>query len=456
MTEIRGPVHLVGIGGVHMSAIAQLLMERGVPVRGSDLRPSDVTARLERLGATVYEGHDARNVGDAALVVTTAAAGDDNPEIGEALRRGIPVILRAEMVARLMEGKRVIAVAGAHGKTTTSSLIAFILSEAGSKPMYLLGGESIDLGGHAAWGEGDLCVVEADEYRRAFHEYTPAVAVVTNVEPDHLDYYGTPAAYHESFVQFARRVQAGGRLIACWDDPGARSMCEQVEDSPIRIESYGIEGTRFWFGSHIEKTSTGATFTLERGGQVIGELNVAVPGEHLVRNVVGAAAACLGEGVDFETVRSAVARFRGAHRRFETVGEAGGVLVMDDYAHHPTEVRATVATARSRFPERRLIGVHQPHTYSRIAYLWDEWTKCWEGLDALVVLETYAAREKPEAGRSAQDLAAAISRPTAEYATDFDDAARRAVALARPGDVIFTIGAGDVVEVGPKILELLQ
>ena len=188
MTEITGPVHLVGIGGMHMSAIAILLRERGVVVTGSDLRPSALTERVGALGATVYTGHAAANVGDPVLVVTTAAAGDDNPEIVEARRRGIPVILRAEMVARLMEGKRVIAVAGAHGKTTTSSMIAFILREAGLTPMYLLGGESIDLGGHAAWGEGDLCVVEADEYKRAFLEYTPAVAVITNVEADHLDY----------------------------------------------------------------------------------------------------------------------------------------------------------------------------------------------------------------------------------------------------------------------------
>ncbi|MBN9492571.1 UDP-N-acetylmuramate--L-alanine ligase, partial [bacterium] len=198
---LRGPVHLVGIGGMHMSAIALLLRERGVEVTGSDLRRSALTAKVERAGGVVFEGHDAANLGNPELVVTTAAANDDNPEIAEARRRGIPVILRAEMVARLMEGKRVIAVAGSHGKTTTSSLIAFILREAGRRPMYLLGGESIDLDGHAAWGEGELCVVEADEYKRAFHEYAPAVAVITNVEPDHLDYYGTAEAYQEAFVE---------------------------------------------------------------------------------------------------------------------------------------------------------------------------------------------------------------------------------------------------------------
>jgi UDP-N-acetylmuramate--alanine ligase len=322
--------------------------------------------------------------------------------------------------------------------------------------MYLLGGESIDLGGHAAWGDGEECVVEADEYKRAFLEYTPTIAVITNVEADHLDYYGTVEAYEEAFVEFARRITPGGALIACWDDRGARQVSEMVEDEPIRVETYGTEGVRFWQATNIDCTEGAARFTLTRGGRAIGELRAGVPGMHFVRNATAAAAVCLGLEVEFGTVKRCVAKFQGARRRFQMVGEAGDVLVMDDYAHHPTEVRATIATARTRFPERRLIGVYQPHTYSRIAYLWDEWTRCWEGLDELVVLETYAAREKPEAGRSAKDLAEAIERPGARYATDFDDAARQAVELARPGDVIFTIGAGDVVEVGPKVLEKLR
>lgn len=454
--DIRGPVHLVGIGGMHMSAIGQLLLERGIAVTGSDLRPSAFTQRLEALGAKVFEGHAAENVGDAQLVVTTAAAADANPELAEARARGIPILIRAEMVAKLMEGKRVIAVAGAHGKTTTSSLIAFILSEAGLRPMYLLGGESIDLGGHAAWGEGDLCVVEADEYKRAFHEYEPEIAVITNVEADHLDYYGTDAAYHEAFEVFARRVKPGGRLLACWDDPGARAASEAVEDEPFVTETYGIDGTRYWQATDLRRDPAAVTFTLRRGGAPEGQLRATVPGDYFVRNVTAAAGVCLGLGVAFETVAAAVSKFQGARRRFETKGEAGGVLVMDDYAHHPTEARATIAAAKRRFPERRLIGVYQPHTYSRISYLWDEWTRCWDGLDELIVLETYAAREAPVAGRGAADLAAAITDPRARYARDFDDAARQAVALARPSDVVFTIGAGDVVEVGPKILELLR
>ena len=454
MIDIRGPVHLVGVGGIHMSAIGILLRERGVEVSGSDLRPSEMTGKVAALGVTVFEGHAASNIGNAALVVTTAAASNDNPEIAEARRRGIPVILRAEMVARLMEGKRVIAVAGAHGKTTTSSLIAFILREAGRKPMYLLGGESIDLGGHAAWGDGDLCVVEADEYKRAFLEYRPAVAIITNVEPDHLDYYGSEAAYHEAFGEFARRVTRGGLLLLCADDPGA--MRVMSGGYAANTETYSLGGNATWVAADVVKNAQGAAFQVQRNGEVAGALTVPFPGDHFVRNALAAAAVCLEEGVPFETIRTALAKVHGAHRRFEKVGEAGNVLVMDDYAHHPAEVRSTIETARAAFPGHRLIVVYQPHTYSRIAYLWDEWTRCWSGIDELIVLETYAAREAPEAGRSAVDLVAAITEPRARYAKDFDEAARMAVDLSHAGDVVFTMGAGDVIEVGPKIMELLR
>src|SRR5688500_434718 len=457
MTEMVGPVHLIGIGGVHMSAIGQLLMERGVAVSGSDPRPSNMTEKMEALGAKVVIGHAKENVPeDTALVVYTAAAADDNPELVEARRRGLPILLRAEMVARLMAGKRVVAVAGAHGKTTTSSLIAHILVHAGREPMYLLGGESLDLGGHASWGNGDICVVEADEYKRAFHEYTPNIAVITNVEPDHLDYFGTAEAYQEAFVEFGKRVPEGGIILACADDPGARQVSDALGDDPMRHETYGIEGVRYWMARNIVLSAGGVDFEVTRGGVVVGQTHGSLPLEHFVLNSLVATAVGLHLDVPFEQIRQAIGTFKGARRRFETVGEAGGVLVMDDYAHHPTEVRATVAAAIRAFPERRVIGIYQPHTYSRISYLWDEWLTCWKGLDALVVLETYAARETPLPGRSAQDLANAIQDVDAIYASDFDDAAAKARDLVKPGDVVFTIGAGDVVEVGPKLLELLR
>lgn len=457
MSDINGPVHLVGIGGMHMSAIGQLLLERGIAVSGSDIRPSPMIDKLVALGANVEYGHAAKNVpAGTALLVTTAAAADDNPELVEAKSRDIPVLLRAEMVARLMEGKRVVAVAGAHGKTTTSSLIALILVRAGREPMYLLGGESVDLGGHASWGNGDVCVVEADEYKRAFHEYTPEIAVITNVEADHLDYYGTAEAYSEAFVEFGRKVREGGLILACADDPGARYVSDVLGDDLLQHETYGIEGVRYWMGRDIRLSAHGVDFEVTRGGTPVGTLHARVPGEHFVRNALAAAAVALHLDVPFDVVRAAVAEFQGARRRFERVGEAGGVLVMDDYAHHPTEVRANIAAAIRAFPERRVIWIYQPHTYSRISYLWDEWLTCWTGLDALIVLETYAAREVPQGGHSAADLASAITGVEAIYASDFDDAAAKAKAISRPGDVIFTVGAGDVAEVGPKLLELLR
>jgi UDP-N-acetylmuramate--alanine ligase len=440
---------------MHMSAIAQLLHERGERVQGSDLEPSALTRNLEAMGVTIFTEHAAENLGEAGCIAATAAVGEDNPEIAEARRRGLPVLGRAEVVAGLMEGKRVIAVAGSHGKTTTTSLVAFILNQAGRRPMYLIGGESRDLGGNASWGGGDICVVEADEYQRAFHAYEPDVAVITNVDADHLDLYGTPEAYEEAFLTFAGRVREGGRLLAGGGTAGSRRVAEAVGGA-FSVETYGLGAGCDWQAASVSLGESGASFTVTHGGEALGELTIALPGEYAVENTLAAAAVCLGEGTPFATVREAAACFQGAKRRFERIGEAGGVLVVDEYAHHPSEVRAVLGAARTRFPERRLIGVHQPHTYSRIAYLWEGWLECWGGLDELVILETYAARETPLEGRGAEDLAREITEPAASYAPDFEAAVEQAAALARPGDVVMTIGAGSVTEVGPMLLEALS
>ena len=349
MNELRGPVHVVGIGGMHMSAIAQLLRERGETVRGSDLEASALTRNLEALGVTVFPEHAAANLGDARCVVATAAVGDDNPEVAEARRRGLPVLGRPEVVAALMAGKRVIAVAGSHGKTTTTSLIAFILQQAGRRPMYLIGGESRDLGGNASWGGGDVCVVEADEYQRAFHAYEPDVAVITNVDADHLDLYGTAEAYEEAFLTFARRVRAGGRLVAGGGNAGSARVAAATtnEGDGLAAETYGLGEGCTWRATNVALGADGATFTLNRAGEPLGELSIALPGEYAVENTLAAAAVCLGEGAPFATVRAAAACFQGAKRRFEHVGEAGGVTVIDEYAHHPSEVRAVLGAARA-------------------------------------------------------------------------------------------------------------
>ncbi len=451
MSEIRGPVHVIGIGGMHMSAIAQLLLEQGVPVSGCDLQRSELVDALERRGATVWLGHDPGHVAGARLLVRTAAVPEDHPEVAAARAAGIEVLVRAEMVARLIAGRRLVAVAGSHGKTTTSSLIATLLVDAGRRPMYLLGGECVDLGGHAAWG-GPECVVEADEYKNAFLAYEPDIAIVTNVDPDHLDFFGTPEGYLDAFRQFVARAKAGGTAILCADDGGARQLRPSAP-AGTSVLTYGFAEDADWRISSFEANERDGRFVIQTPAGESLRVVTTVPGEHFARNATAALAAASLLGLDLQRAIARLATFRGARRRLERVGERDGILVYDDYAHHPSEVRATLRALRRMFPGRRIVGVHQPHTYTRIAYLWDDWLRCWEGLDALVILETYAAREQPVTGRGARDLARAIENPPAAYAATFEEAATLARELAAPGDVIVTIGAGDVFEVGRLLVE---
>jgi UDP-N-acetylmuramate--alanine ligase len=415
------------------------------------------------LGVRVFQGHAAANVGDAELLVMTAAARQDNPEVQEARRRGVPVILRAEMVARLMEGRYSVAVAGTHGKTTTSSLIAFMLQRAGRSPAYLLGGDSIDLGGNATPGTGEHIVVEADEYARAFLEYRPRLAVVTNIEPDHLDYYGSVDALVDAFRQFLTRVPADGAIISCADSPALEALVREGVRAPVERYSVAAAGSAAgraaldWLA--IDEgigASGGRSFRVLRGGRPYGEFVIRRAGLHMVANATAAIAAGSRLGLSPEEMRGALAEFHGARRRLEQVGEAGGIAVYDDYAHHPTEVRAQLSEARDRFPDRRIVVLFQPHTYSRTTYLLDGFRECFAGADALYVLETYAARETPDAGMSAEALARAIRSPLAHYVVSIGDAVRTLKQDLRPGDVLFTMGAGDVNTAGPALLATLR
>lgn len=455
-------VHLVGIGGVHMSAIAHILMTWGHTVSGSDLRLSALTQRLVEQGATVYQGHDAAQVNDAELVVTTSAATKENDEILEARRRGIPVIKRADMVARLMEGRYSVAVAGTHGKTTTSALISFMLVKAGLSPTFLVGGEIVNLGTNAAAGEGKHVVVEADEFDAAFLSYEPDVAVVTNIEPDHLDIYGTFEALVEAFAQFLKAVRPDGLIIACADDPTVSDLLGRGKGEPVplqakQVQLYGLGTPVDWVVSHLGKpTETGHEFLVGLNGRPYGEFRINLPGRHNVSNALAAIAVGHHIGVPLDVMKGAVAEFRGAGRRFELIGEAAGVTVMDDYAHHPTELKATIAAARERFVGRRLVGLFQPHTYSRTRYLLDAFRSCFEGLDVLLITDTYAARESTAAGMTAEELTREVVRPRARFVRTFEEAAAAALEVLRPGDVFFTLGAGDVNEVGPLVLEGLR
>lgn len=449
-------VHLVGVGGAHMSAIAQILHAWGHTVSGSDQTASAMTERLGALGVRVAIGHAPENVGDAQLVVTTSAAKQDNPEIAEAQRRGIPVIKRAEMVARLMEGRYSIAVAGSHGKTTTSGLIAHMLVEAGLDPTYLIGGEIRSLGGNAAPGSGRYIVVEADEYDRAFLNYRPDIAVVTNIEPDHLDIYGTVDELHGAFTQFMSQVPREGHLIAFADSPRVRDSLASDMVRAGDVQTYALDGDADWSATRIEHHDDEQSFVVETRSGQFGEFTLVLPGRHNVGNALAGIVAGHTIGIEQPAMKAALASYRGAQRRFERVGEERGVLVMDDYSHHPTEVRAMVSAARDRFDGRRLVVLFQPHTYTRTQYLLDEWTTCFAGIDALYVTHTYAAREAPEAGLSGAELATRIPAPRANYIDSFDEAADRIVRELREGDVFFTVGAGDVDSVGRMVLERLK
>jgi UDP-N-acetylmuramate--alanine ligase len=426
-------------------------------VRGSDQRASDATRKLETMGIHVAIGHDAANLGDAELLVFTSAAHDDNPEIAEARRRGIPAIKRAEMVARLMEGRYSIAVAGTHGKTTTSGLIAHMLVEANLDPTYLIGGDVRSLGSNAAPGEGKYIVVEADEYDRAFLSYTPDVAVVTNIEPDHLDIYAGIDDLAAAFRQFMSSVPESGHLITSADGARVREAVAAGGIAAHDRQTYALEQPATWTVRRITHDERGQTFSVEKQDAAFGEFRIELPGRHNVSNALAGIAAGNTLGIDTSVMKSALASYRGAQRRFEFVGEAAGVTVMDDYAHHPTEVRAgMIQPARERFGERRLVVLFQPHTYSRTAYLLDEWRTAFQGVDVLYIGPTYAAREEPDRGLSGEDLAKAIVSPRATYVATFDDAAERIAAELVGGDVFFTVGAGDVNSVGLRVLEKLR
>ena len=453
-------VHLVGIGGIHMSAIARILLAWGHSVSGSDVKLSPLTDRLRELGAAVHQGHDAAHIGDAELVVYTAAAQADNPELTEARRRGLPVLQRAEMVARLMAGRRAVAVAGCHGKTSTTALIAFILHHAGRDPTFLVGGEMVDLATNAQAGRGPEIVVEADEFAGAFLHYHPQIAVVTNVEPDHLDYYGSFPRLVTAFRQFLSQVPADGTIVACADDPTLREMLSRPQQHPpirARVVPYGLtKGAEYFAENLLRKDVGGFSFLLQYPGEPVGSFETGLAGIHQVRNALAAIAVASVLGLPQEAVRDAVARFRGVQRRFQHVGDAAGVTVMDDYAHHPTEVRATIAAAVQRFPGRRLVCLFQPHTFSRTQYLLDGFRACFQGVDELLIAETYAAREEPTAGMSARELAEVLDNPPARYVGSLDEAPAAVLAVLRPGDIFFTIGAGDVDRVGPEVLEGLK
>ncbi|MBV8050212.1 MAG: UDP-N-acetylmuramate--L-alanine ligase [Acidobacteriaceae bacterium] len=452
-------IHFVGIGGIGMSGIAEVLLNLGYKVSGSDLKSSPITQRLSGLGAEIFEGHRSENVISADVVVISSAIAAGNPEVVQARTLHLPVIPRAEMLAELMRLKYGIAVAGMHGKTTTTSMIAAVLAGAGLDPTVVVGGRVDAMGSNARLGKSQYLVAEADESDRSFLLLSPILAVVTNIDREHMDCYRNLRDVKRAFLSFMDRVPFYGVVVICNDDAHLRRLLPQVRR---RTFTYG---TRRGSDFHIrmgESTAITADdqplsrFQLSFKGQSLGEFRLHVPGAHNVLNAAAAVAVGIGLDLSAEQIRIALENFRGVDRRFQLRGKAAGVSVIDDYGHHPTEIRATLAAAR-QCGFRKIHVVFQPHRYTRTQHLMNEFATAFGDADTLIVLDIYSASEKPIEGISAQVLVQRIREagPDAAYISTFEKAAEAVVAVAQEGDMILTLGAGSVSQLGPMILERL-
>jgi UDP-N-acetylmuramate--alanine ligase len=456
-------VHMVGIGGAGMSGIARILLDRGGQVSGSDAKESRGVAALRARGAQIAIGHDPAALdmlpgGPTAVVSTLAAIPKTNPELVEARRRGVPIIMRPAVLAMLMDGYDTVMVTGTHGKTTTTSMVIVALQRSGFDPSFAVGGDLGEAGTNAHHGSGTTFVAEADESDGSLLEYAPDVAVVTNVEADHLDYFGSEEAYAAVFDEFVQRLRPGGALVVCVDDPGAAALAERSADLGVRVLRYGSGDRPDLAGALVnwEQQGTGSVATIQLAGEShhMG-MRLAIPGRHMARNALGAVLAAREVGADVQAVLDGLASFDGVRRRFESVGDAAGVRVFDDYAHHPTEVRATLEAVRDVAGRARSIVVFQPHLYSRTKTFAREFGQALDGADLVFVLDVYAAREQPIAGISGASVAENVSVPV-HYVPDFSAAAGLVAAAARPGDVVITMGAGDVTLLGREILTALE
>jgi UDP-N-acetylmuramate--alanine ligase len=455
-------IHLVGIGGIGLSAIARVLHGWGYAVSGSDREPTALTRALVNEGMVVYAGHRAEQVVGADLVVVSSAVPGDNPEVLEAKRRGLAVIKRDQFLGELTASKTTIAVAGTHGKTTTSAMIAWILVEAGLDPTFVVGGMLQNLETNARAGQGPHFVIEADEYDRAFLGLRPDVAVITVLEHDHPDCYPTFQEMRTAFARFASRLVPGGLLVVCGEEDEALRLASEGLDPDAgqperqrRVKTYGLDRAWDWRAKGVQLGNS-AAFEVWHRAQRLGTCALQVPGRHNVLNALAALAASTGVGVDFGTAAAALTRYRGTERRFHVKGQAGGVTVVDDYAHHPTEIRVTLAAARLKYPGRPLWAVFQPHTYSRTAALLDGFAQAFDQADHVLVTDIYAAREQNVQGISGADLVARMNHPGARYVEGPAEAADGLIHEVRPGDVVITLGAGNVYLAGERLLERLQ
>ncbi|HER63170.1 MAG TPA: UDP-N-acetylmuramate--L-alanine ligase [Desulfobacteraceae bacterium] len=449
-------IHFVGIGGIGMSGIAELLLNLGYRVSGTDLRVSQITRRLERLGARINYGHEARFSDGADVVVTSSAIDPANPEVRNAMDNLVPVIQRAEMLAELMRLKRFgIAVAGSHGKTSTTSMVSWMLYQAGLDPTVVIGGKVDSLGGNAKLGEGEFLVAEADESDGSFLKLSPAIEIVTNIDLEHLDYYRDLDHIKEVFLQFIDRVPFYGAVILCLDDPHVADLLPRIHR---RMITYGLHEQADIYASDIHSRGRKSEFMVRRGAEELGRVTLNIPGRHTIYNSLATVAVGIELEIDFSVIAAALGSFSGVQRRLDLKGEVNGVLVVDDYGHHPTEIRATLDAVRDGWPEKRLVVAFQPHRYTRTRALFDDFKTAFHRADVLVLTDIYPASEEPIEGVTSAALVEAVKQHgqrEVHYMPDVQELHTRLVEILRPGDLLLTLGAGNIVNAGEELLRLM-
>lgn len=446
-------IHFIGIGGISMSGMAQVALQKGFKVTGSDRAKSNITKKLEDNGAVIYEGHKAENVHGADLVVHTAAVHEDNPEMQEAHKLGIRLVDRAEFLGAVMkEFSHAVGVSGTHGKTTTTGMLAHALMYADTDPTISIGGELDLIDGNIRCGHGDCFVTEACEYTNSFLKFFPTIALITNIEEDHLDFFSGIEEIRESFRKFAYLTKGKGSVVAMWDDANVRMALEGTDD--LDVITYGMTDATDYYPANIEYHAGFPTFDVMHKGNKVCRLELNVPGEHNILNSLAAVAVCTLMGIDEQTAAKGIETFRGTHRRFDRRGMINGAVVIDDYAHHPTEIKATLKAAKA-FPHNRVITIFQPHTYSRTRTLWNEFVEAFDDTDELILTHIYAAREVFDGVTKPENLCEEIKARgiNAVYIDKFEDIIEKVRNEAHEGDIIFTMGAGDVTDIGYELVK---
>ena len=453
MLHKKHKIHFVGIGGIGMSGIAEVLLNSGYVVTGSDLQESEATRRLRALGASVFVGHQETNLaGNPSVVVISTAVKYSNPEVLEARRRHIPVVPRAEMLAELMRMKYGVAVAGSHGKTTTTSMIAAVLSTAALDPTMVIGGRVHMLGTNAKTGQGEFLVAEADESDGSFLLLSPTIAVVTNVDKEHMDFHQSMERLNESFLTFINKIPFYGLAVLCIDDANVHGLMSKVRK---RFATYGLSTEADFSAQDLKMSSNGVEFAALHHGQTMGRLRLHLPGRHSATNAMAAVAVSYELEIPFEQVTEALGAFTGIHRRFEIKGEPNGILVIDDYGHHPTEIRATIGAIRDSW-KRPLTVIFQPHRFTRTRDLFGEFLTAFEGADRLVLTEIYSAGEDPIPGTTGEALYQAIKRKghlDVQFIPDKGDIVAQLAGDLKTGDMVLTLGAGDIYKIGEALVE---